>query len=276
MTERLMLLDFNNILRRSYHAHSSLSFAGLSTGGIFGFINQLCKHVNLYRPQWVMICSDHPPYKRKEVFKAYKEDRKKVKAEPGQYRDLADNRKLVLEFLELLNLPFWEEPGYEADDLMGFIVQKHRTAFDSIILVSNDDDLFQLLQYPQVSLQRGKGDVYTKETFEAEYKMDPEDWVMIVALQGSHNGVPGIEGVGPVKAAKIISSRQSWNKIYSDHKDELDLYMKLARLPYDTELEMPVLRQPARYRERRMSAFFTRLGITMTQIHRDAFERLGG
>ena len=57
-----------------------------------------------------------------------------------------------------------------------------------------------------MSVVRKGGVLYDQEAFVAEFGITPDLWTWVLALTGSHNGVPGIKGVGPKTALKAITS----------------------------------------------------------------------
>jgi DNA polymerase-1 len=230
----LLIGDFNNILWRNWHAYSNLSFAGHSTACLFGLVSQLTKHASNFKPSQVIFTNDSPPYLRKEFFLNFKADRKKL--EPEMYNEFNKSKSDCIAFLNLLNIPVLSEKGLEADDLIASLVRDYSDQFDSIVILSNDDDLYQLLNYPNVSIQRSKALYSLKEFKEEHQELEVSDYAKLTALSGSHNGVPGLPGIGPVRAKKIIVTGK-WEEVYNLNKETLDLFLKLIKIPFTDDFK---------------------------------------
>lgn len=266
----LFLIDWNNLLWRSFHAHSNLSFGGHSTSCLYGVVTQLTKQLSIFKPSQIFVCDDSPPYLRSELFTNFKDGRSKL--DPEMYNEFVKSKLDCADFLKLLNIPLVAVPGFEADDLIASMVRDYSSQFDKVVVFSNDDDLFQLLTYHNVVIQRSKV-LYGINEFNTEYThLDIKDWGKLTALAGSHNNLPGLPGIGPVKAKKILTTGK-WEEVYNKNKEILDLYLRLVKIPFVDDYKSPPLVK-SHYDERDILNFFTRFGITLTQNIRNSFELL--
>jgi len=266
----LFLIDWNNLLWKSFHAHSNLSFAGHSTACLFGVVSQLTKHISAFKPAHIFVCNDFPPYKRRELFTNFKTNRSKL--EPDMFNEFNKSKLDCANFLNVLNIPLIESPGLEADDIIASLVRDYSGQFDRIVILSNDDDLFQLLTYPNVVIQRSKV-LYDINMFNAEYTpLDIKDYDKLTALRGTHNNIPGLPGIGPVKAKKILTTGK-WEEVYSQNKEILDLYLKLVKLPFNDDFKSPPLVKHS-YNERQVLNFLRVFGINLTQNMIDSLQLL--
>ena len=75
MRSNALLIDYNNLLWRSIAVNGNLSFEGTFTGGLYGFVRQLCVYLRDSKPRNVAVVADSPPYLRKQEFDGYKGDR---------------------------------------------------------------------------------------------------------------------------------------------------------------------------------------------------------
>lgn len=265
----LLIIDWNNLLWRSYHAHASLSFAGHSTSCLYGTVTQLAKYLALFKPKHVVVTDDDPPYFRKELYSNFKAGRSKLDDET--YNEFHKSKLDCIEFLKLLDIPLIKEKGLESDDLMASFVQEYHKQFDKIILLSNDDDLYQLLSYPNVLIQKSKI-LYSIKEFNEEFPgIYVEDFAKLTAMSGSHNGLPGLPGIGRVRASKILTTG-GWGAVYSQNKETLDLFMRIIKLPF-VEYKTPSLTQSS-FNDRKTTQFLARFGIKFTQNMSNAFEVL--
>ncbi|MCK5235429.1 MAG: hypothetical protein KAR06_00475 [Deltaproteobacteria bacterium] len=271
----LLLVDFNNILFRGMHAHKELSHDGVCTGGLYGFIRLLCSYVAMFPPKDIVVCMDSPPYHRKDRFPGYKGKRKK---------DYTDEEMLAKEqsvelvdiFLRILNITIWEEDGWEADDLMAELARRKAGEYDRIVILSNDDDLYQLLDVENLVIQRHSG-LFNLDKFTQKYPgLVPKDWIRYNALSGGHNDIPGLRGIGPVKALNIIRTPGLWETTLAENKEDLDLFLELVELPYPS-IPVPGLpeMENAKYPEGQMMMFLQDLGINLTHTMREGFDSIG-
>lgn len=266
----LMVVDFNNILFRYLDIHSDKRFAGRRTGGVYGFLTQLCYLINLYKPTDVIVTNDFPPYKRKELFNKYKQKRKEKEFDLERSTYIKESKIYCRELLDTLNIPLWEEKGYESDDLMGILVHKNKYLLDEIILVSNDDDLFALLN-KNVFIHR-KNCLYSADDFINEYKIHPSEWSEVEALCGTHNGIPSLyPRLGRKTALKIYKDRERLLKVISDYKDQYLMNLSLILLPIDFKVEIkPFNRQPFTFKKIE-NLIIQKYGITVTKAMNDCF-----
>lgn len=226
-----MMIDINNLLFRGLSVLPDLNYKNKNTGGLFSFVMQLCKNIREHDPDYIVGCVDLPPYKRKEIFPEYKEFRKPKKdfEEYEKRRKLLnENRKYCIDFLNQLSIPIIQEEGYEADDIMGYVVKKfeHIKTINKIILLSGDDDLYQLLN-KKTSIQL-KSKVYTYEMFKEDYNIEPRFWALVNAIAGGHNGWKGVKGAGPVTALQSLDNP----KFLMEHRETIDTGLLLTTLPF--------------------------------------------
>jgi DNA polymerase-1 len=266
----LLLFDYNSLLFKSVAIHKDYRFGKHYTGGIYGFINQLCKNINIFNPDYFVVCSDKPPYIRKDVYPDYKANRKK---DPEIYEKIKESRFLIDEFIELTNIPFWSIEGLEADDLFAVMCKHHNDLFDKITIVSNDDDLYQLLTYNNIELWANNL-IINKHLLQEKYKISkPEDWVKITAMSGTHNNIPGLKGIGKTTAIKLYHKPDAFEKVWEDNKEILDFYYSLIKLPIKKVEEIVELRK-AKFDLRTAINYLTRLGIDIKPHMMKAFEYL--
>ncbi len=121
-TKTLVLLDAHAIIHRAYHALPEFaSFKGEPTGALYGLSSMLMKIVTDLKPDYVVACYDLPGKTfRHEVYDAYKAGR--AKADDALITQLKNSRAIF----EAFNIPTYDKPGFEADDILGTIVEKYK------------------------------------------------------------------------------------------------------------------------------------------------------
>lgn len=278
MNDTLLIIDFNNLFYKfTQLTNLSLSWNGRSTSGIYGFITQFTEQVNSVKPEYVIICSDSRPYLRTKEFSGYKSNRNKD-ADPELIKDNQFNREKCYEFLNMLGLQLWTEKGLEADDLIALACNKYQNDFRRIVISSNDSDLYQLLKSGNVCIRRkvkSKYILYSKKSFQEEFDgITTKQYIKYLAIKGTHNSIPGIEGYGKVKALKAVKDSELLNELYAKHKPTLELYERLIKLPFaKASATVPELRKVV-YKERQLLKFMIDLGIDFTKNMSKAFDLL--
>jgi len=240
---KVLCVDLNNTLYRGLHVHKRLSDGPHQTGGLFGFVTQLCAHIKTTTPDCIIVCNDSPPYLRSKLFPEYKKKDQELDSAARLTRMIAnENREWILELLSIMKIPVFGVTGLEADDCFAILCQKYSSEHQ-LTIVSNDADMYQLLSYPNIVLHKNK-ERYTIDSFEKEYPgINIKDWPTILAVAGTHNAVPGFDGYKETKAIKLFRDKGKWFKFYKENKQEIELYRSLITLPI-SYIEPPKLTPP--------------------------------
>lgn len=278
--KKVLLVDFNNLLFRSLFAHQGLTHKGEFTGGLFGAIDMISSAVNRYGIDRIMICHDKKPYHRSTFYKAYKADRDKTKAEwdDDRWKQVATTTRQMREWLKEFRFPEAEKKGYEADDFIGFYARYHpSTRYGPIFVLSNDSDFYQLLR-PAVFLCTRNG-LYGRKDFLQEFPdITPKQWPRVLALMGSHNGVPGIKGVGIKTAYKAVRDGMTDREVFKKwrvRRSDIEKRTNLATLPLPlvSDPPMPKLNR-IKYDAALFEEFLDRFGIRFKDEFHSAMMRL--
>lgn len=218
-----LLFDGHAILYRAYYALPPLSDPqGRLVNAVYGFTKIVLRTIDDYRPQYLAVAFDLPaPTFRQQEFKDYKANR------PVMPEDLQSQVEIVKQMVAALNIPKFEQAGYEADDLIGSLSCQldHRPADLGVsddlltLIVTGDKDLLQLVDDNTQVLIPGRGKkptvLYEREQVKEKMGVFPEQVVDLKALMGdSSDNIPGIPGIGPKTAAKLISQFGSLKKLY--------------------------------------------------------------
>ena len=217
MTERLFILDGPGFLFRAYHAIPFLSTSkGVPSHAVFGMSTMLWKLLREDNPEYFAVAWDPPgPTFREEKFAAYKETRAPT---PD---DLRSQIPLVKTLFEALRLPLLEVPGFEADDVLGTVVDRTRDLPIDLVLVTSDKDMLQLVS-PRVRVfsTTGRGGdrvVFDEAAVKAKWGVEPAQIPDILALMGdSIDNIPGVPGVGEKTAAKLIGQFGGVARLYEN------------------------------------------------------------
>ncbi|KKW24784.1 MAG: polymerase protein [Candidatus Kaiserbacteria bacterium GW2011_GWB1_52_6] len=230
-TARLVILDSHAILHRAYHAIPDFSSSkGEPTGALYGLISMLLKIVHDLKPDYIVAARDLPgKTHRHDAFEAYKATR--VKAEDELVAQLI--RAPIV--FKAFGIPLYEHAGFEADDVIGTIVQKlSKQKNIETVIASGDMDALQLVS-PSVrvfTLRKGLNDtvMYDEERVMERYGFGPEHVVDYKALRGDpSDNIPGIRGIGEKTATDLIKEFGSIEEMYAALKKKPEGFAKKVK-----------------------------------------------
>lgn len=233
MKPRLYLVDAHAYLHRAYHALPPLTNSkGEPVGALYGFARVLLQILRRDKPEGIGVCFDTPgPTFRHKAFEAYKATRKEIDGD--LLSQLAQARPLA----EALGFRCIEKPGYEADDVMATMARKAVEAGWEAVLVTGDKDALQLVGGGIRVFNASKNAWMDPPQVEEKFGVPPSavrDYLAIVG-DGVDN-VPGLKGVGPVGAVKLIKSFGSLKgAIAAAKKGDKALTPKVAQALLDGE-----------------------------------------
>lgn len=270
----LLAVDLSYQTYRAAASHPMLTSGQTFTGGLYGFLTTLAKQIRETGATRVIACRDMKPYRRSLVYPEYKQLRKKD-ADEDLLRAFNQSMKLVLEVLDIIRVPAMGYEGFESDDCIAWAVKQHRSRFSMIYAASNDSDLYQLLGYENFKvLRKDLSDVVDRQRLLRSTGMNPDEYMLASALQGTHNDIAGIPRVGEVTAYKAVrdpglmrSYRERWGEL-------IDRNMSLIRLPHP---EFPHVGLPAPmtgFSHRELYRFCGRYDIEVTKSMLDSFQQI--
>ena len=213
----LFLIDGSSYIYRAYHAIRSLSTrSGFPTNAIFGFANMLLKVLRDYHPTYAAMVLDSPgPTFRHEIFPDYKANR------PPMPEDLALQLSRIDDVITAFRVPAIRVPGMEADDIIATMAHKYAGKVDKVVIVSSDKDLMQLVTDRVLMLDTMKDRWMDRDTVREKFGVEPSEVAHVQALMGdSSDNIPGLPGVGPKTAGKLIEKYGSIENLL-EHHDEV-------------------------------------------------------
>jgi DNA polymerase-1 len=205
--KKLLLIDANSLIHRSFHAIPPLtSKTGEPTGALYGVAGTLLKILKEQKPDYAAAAFDRPePTFRKEMFKDYKAHRPKAPDELISQIVEAHN------LFEKFGINFFEKPGYEADDVIGTFVKKFRGERNlQIVILTGDLDTLQLVNDEKIVVQILKKGVsetmlYDEAAVIKRYGLRPAQMIDYKGLVGdTSDNIPGVRGVGPKTAEEFL------------------------------------------------------------------------
>ena len=230
-TKTLVLLDAHAILHRAYHALPDFaSPSGEPTGALYGVVSMLLKIIEELKPDYLVACYDLPkPTYRHEAFDGYKATRTKTDD------SLVEQIKRSRDIFAVFNIPIYEHEGFEADDMLGTIVEQTKKQKDlKVIIASGDMDTFQLINKKQVQVyaQRKGSEVvlFDEAAVKEKYGFSPLLTIDYKGIRGDpSDNIPGVPGVGETSAIKLVQTFGAIEKIYKAiKKDGVEAVAKAA------------------------------------------------
>jgi len=217
----IYLVDGSSLFYRGYFAfikNPLINSKGENTSATFGFVNSLMKIIKDEDPDYIAIVFDtKEPTFRHKMYPEYKSTRAKM---PD---DLVAQIPRIWEATHVLNIPHFEMEGYEADDIIGtFAVMAEKKGLD-VYCVTGDKDFFQLVT-DHIRIYTPKSAVDTpdkmgREEVLAKFGVYPEMVIDKLSLMGdSSDNVPGIPGIGPKTADKLLEQFGSLENVLSSHE----------------------------------------------------------
>ena len=207
--EKLFLLDAYALIYRAYYAlmkNPRINSKGFNTSAILGFINTLEDVLKKEKPTHIGIAFDPKgPTFRHEAYEEYKAQREET---PEVIRESVP---VIKEFIKAYNIPIFEVPGYEADDVIGTLTKQAEKRGIITYMMTPDKDYGQLVsdttfiyrpkygdkEYEVIGVER------VKEKFGIENTLQVID---LLGLMGdSSDNIPGCPGVGEKTAQKLIA-----------------------------------------------------------------------
>ncbi len=262
--ETLVLLDTHAILHRAFHALPEFtSPSGEPTGALYGVVAILIKIIEDLKPDYIVACYDLPePTHRHEAFDGYKA--KRAKTDNTLVEQIIRSRDIFAAF----GIPIYEKAGFEADDMLGTIVEETKDLEDlNVIIASGDMDTLQLVDKKRVRVytQRKGSEVamFDEAAVKEKFGFGPLLTIDYKGIRGDvSDNIPGVPGVGETSALKLIQTFGGLEKIFkaiekdgveevakkcgvqkrfvqlvADHQEEAEFSKELATIRRDAPID---------------------------------------
>ena len=253
---KLFLIDAMGLIFRAYYAmikSPRFTSKGLNTSAILGFTNMFYELVKNEKPTHVAVAFDTgAPTFRHIDYQDYKANRE---ATPD---DIINSVPYIHRVLDAFGITQIGIDGYEADDVVGTLAKHAEIEGYDVFMVTSDKDYGQLVSENIKMYKPGKfgqpaeilGPAEICEKFGIQR---PEQVIDILGLQGdSSDNIPGVPGVGPVSAKKLLAKYDTIEGIYAcnanqekeklqnlllENKEQALLSKQLATIMIDVPVE---------------------------------------
>jgi DNA polymerase-1 len=258
MTEQepktIILIDGHSLAYRSYFALERTGMRNsnnIPTWGVYGFFKAIFDLISKRKPDAIAMSFDVSKKTfRNDMYKEYKAHR------PPMPDEMRIQLGLIRQGIESLNIPVYEQEGFEADDVIGTLTKRLSDEGHRVLILTGDQDSFQLIDNENIKvLLPQKGDLieYDREKVYEKMGVYPEQLVDYKGLRGdSSDNIPGVRGIGEKTAVQLLSEYSSLEEIYEnidkiakkavktkliEQKDIAFLSKELAQICKDVKLD---------------------------------------
>ena len=250
MQEDIYLIDGSAYIYRAYYGVAPLTNSrGMATQAVFGFVNIINRLIREKQPKYLAVAFDsRGPVFRHTMFPAYKANR------PPMPADLAVQVPYIKDYVLAANILSLQQDGVEADDIIASVCRTMVAAGHRVIIITGDKDLLQLVSDKVTIWEPMKDLLLDREAVQNKYQVSPEQLLDTFALIGdSSDNVPGVPGIGPKTAEKLINQYGSLDNLYAritelktskmqeklvENREMAFLSKELIRLKYDVPVPL--------------------------------------
>ncbi|MBC8047917.1 MAG: DNA polymerase I [Fimbriimonadaceae bacterium] len=276
--KKLYLLDAFALIFRAYFAFAKnplINSKGQNVSAIQGFVNTLQLLLKKTNSTHIAVCFDSPEVtQREESYAEYKANRQEAP------EDILFAIPYIKEIVKGYNIPLIEKAGYEADDIIGTLAKKAKTAGYDVYMVTMDKDYGQLMEegiFMYRPSYTGQGfDTLSVDDILKKWEIgNPLQVIDILGLMGDAvDNIPGVPGVGEKTAKKLVQDYGSVEGVYENidklkgklqenlinNKDQALLSKQLATIILDVPVEFEedklIIEEPDR---QKLAAIFQEL-----------------
>ncbi len=284
------LIDASVYVFRAYYSipDDMVDDNGNPINALYGFCRFIGDFMEQVTPEYVAVLFDESLTEsfRKEIYPEYKANRDPAPPE------LKRQFELCRRYVRALGVMECSSPSYEADDLIGTLVDHGRNRGRPSTIVTRDKDLTQLITKDDVFWDfAGKGKL-RYEQIPGSFGVWPEQIADFLALAGDAvDNIKGVPGVGKKTATVLLQHFGSLEKIYDNldkvhevnvrgaktlgakletHKEDAILARRLTGIACDAPIENAESEmQPSPPRLGEINALFDEAGIG-TALRRQA------
>ena len=276
--KHLYLVDGSAYIFRAYHRLPPLTNVhGEPVGAVYGYTTMLWKLADdLHQadgPTHMAVVLDKSSQSfRNQIYDKYKANR------PEPPEDLRPQFPMIRDATRAFSLPMVEEDNVEADDMIASYAKAAAAAGWHVTIVSSDKDLMQLVEPGVDMFDTMKNIRIRDEEVIEKFGVGPDKVGDVLALMGdSVDNVPGVPGIGPKTATKLIQEFGDLESVLAaapdmkpskmrdnliEHADKARLSKVLVTLKEDCPLPIPIEDMAlGKIREEPLAAFLQHHGF---------------
>lgn len=246
---KVCLIDGSGYIFRAFYALPEMtSPTGVPVNAVYGFVTMFMRLLkNIPCDYCVVLLDAHRQNFRNNIYSEYKTNR----ADPPEL--LVPQFELIRQAIKVLGLPYIEQDGYEADDLIATYAKQSLDRGHEAVIVSADKDLMQLIRSGITFYDAMKEKFFTNDDVKEKFGVFPDKVVDVQALAGDKiDNIPGVPGIGLKTAAELVNEFGSFQAIFQnvesitkprrrellkEHKKEAEISLQLVTLKDDIAVE---------------------------------------
>ncbi len=222
------LIDASPYIFRAFFSlpSSMVSPAGEPVGAVYGFAGFLIRLIGEEEPSHLALAFDRSLNTsfRNEIYPAYKAQRELPP--PELVGQLAASEELAQSF----GAATFSDERYEADDLIATLCGQLTAQDCSVVVVTSDKDLAQLVDDRVTLYDFAKGRRFDASAVVEKFGVRPHQIADYLGLAGdSVDNIPGVRGVGAKTAVALLERFASIEELYSNLDQVADLPIRGAR-----------------------------------------------
>jgi len=212
MSKTLILIDGHALAFRQYYALERSAMKNSQnqpTWAVYGFFKAIFDLLEKIKPDSIAVTFDvsHQTF-RTELYEEYKANRESM---PDS---LSIQMGFICEGLKAFDIPIYTKEGFEADDLIGTISTRAAKRGDKTLILTGDQDAFQLVDKDGLIkvLIPSQGELKEYGWYQVYDKLGvyPNQVVDYKALRGdTSDNIPGIRGIGPKTAQQLLEKYEN-------------------------------------------------------------------
>jgi len=245
MQYKTLLIDSSYLAYQMYFSSMAAAFDSSETQLVYGFLSGLIDLNKTYATDTLVIVWDNGHRAKDEMYKHYKEPRGSV-LDDDQREDFNNQFNLLNGLLRDLGIKCCFAMDVEADDVIAHLCRDRQAKILNredladntfvvqapILIVSGDHDLYSLMSDDVSMWKSRKNELYTIDRFREEFSLEPWQYREMLALMGcSSDSVPGVKGIGPKYARKLIAQYGSVDGI--KNADDSDTVVARVKKQWD-------------------------------------------
>lgn len=272
---RVLIVDSMNTFLRSFSIIQHLNPDGNHVGGLVGYLKSVGYAIKLYQPSRVILVFDGQgnSTNKQYLYPEYKANRQTNKVNNWKVFDtkdeesesMANQMSRLIDYLHQLPVSIISIPKIEADDTIGYLVNKfeNNPETDRITIMSADKDFLQLVSDKTEIYSPTKKKTYRRQDVLDEYTVHPNNFINYKMLLGDKgDNVPGVQGLGEKKIFKLFPELTSDKVLSTDD---------ILRLAYEREKDNQMYSKILFF-ERQLRVNYQLMSLKDPNIHEDDIE----
>ncbi|MBN2676424.1 MAG: hypothetical protein JXR30_04200 [Alphaproteobacteria bacterium] len=211
--EKFFLIDGSSFIFRAFYGIPPMFRSdGTPTNAVFGFCSMLLRLISKRKHgRYAIVADSGSQTFRNDLYSAYKANRIET---PEELKPQFD---LIKEAVEAFSLPSIAMKGFEADDVIASYAREAHEKGHAVEIVSSDKDLMQLVNHTVYMYDAMKDkEIHSSDVME-RFGIRPNQVVDLQAMMGdASDNVPGIKGIGPKTASKLLQEHETLEGIYAN------------------------------------------------------------